>query len=71
MNDIAPHLTRYDVIEDVTNPELGLTQLMNKTVRPTGAIFKSVIKDYYMTDSISRSSQTMAKCSAAFTNNEK
>ncbi|CAB4428653.1 unnamed protein product [Rhizophagus irregularis] len=71
MNDIAPHLTRYDLVENVINPGLGLTQLMNKTIKSTGAIFKSVIQDYYMTDSISRSSQTMAKCSAAFTNNGK
>lgn len=71
MNDIAPHLTRYDLVENVINPELGLTQLLNKTIKSTGAIFKSVIQDYYMTDSISRSSQTMAKCSAAFTNNGK
>jgi NADH dehydrogenase (ubiquinone) Fe-S protein 1 len=69
MNDIAPHLTQYYVVENVSNPELGLTQLLNKTTRSTGAIFKSIIKDYYMTDSISRSSQTMAKCSATFTNN--
>ncbi|CAB4483976.1 NADH-quinone oxidoreductase [Rhizophagus irregularis] len=71
MNDIAPHLTRYDLVENVINPGLGLTQLMNKTIKSTGAIFKSVIQDYYMTDSISRSSQTMAKCSAAFTDNGK
>ncbi|GBB97933.1 hypothetical protein RclHR1_00310061 [Rhizophagus clarus] len=71
MSDIAPHLTRYDGVENVINPELGLTQLMNKTIKSTNAIFKSVIQDYYMTDSISRSSQTMAKCSAAFTNNGK
>ncbi len=67
MSDIAPHLTRYDVVEEMSNPELGLTQLVNKSTKSTGAIFKSIIQDYYMTDSISRASQTMAKCSSAFT----
>ena len=67
MSDIAPHLTRYDNVENTSNPELGLTQLANKTTKSTGATFKSIIQDYYMTDSISRSSQTMAKCSASFT----
>ena len=70
MSDVAPHLTQYDYVENVSNPELGLTQLVNKPTKSTGAIFKSIIQNYYMTDSISRSSQIMAKCSAAFTNNK-
>ncbi|CAI2175832.1 3402_t:CDS:2 [Funneliformis geosporum] len=61
MGDIAPHLTRYDVVEKVGNSELGLARLVKKSPKSSGAIFKPIIQDYYMTDSISRASQTMAK----------
>ncbi|CAG8645286.1 6511_t:CDS:2, partial [Ambispora gerdemannii] len=71
IDDIAPHLTRYDILERITNPTLGLSYLSSREVRaPSGSILRPVIQDFYMTDSISRASQTMAKCSAAFTNKQ-
>ncbi|KAG9286575.1 hypothetical protein G9A89_005343 [Geosiphon pyriformis] len=69
LEDIAPHLTRHDILEITTKPEIGLTQLKNQwgTKQSSGVNFNPVVQDFYMTDSISRASQTMAKCSAAFT----
>nr|CAG8502412.1 7952_t:CDS:2 [Entrophospora candida] len=66
MNELAPHLTHYDIVENNSNPQLGLKPFLKSEAKSTGAIFKSIIQDFYMTNSISRASQTMAKCSSAF-----
>ncbi|CAG8435026.1 7263_t:CDS:2 [Diversispora eburnea] len=69
MNEIAPHLTHYDIVEDVSNRELSINHIIKDSTKSSGAVLKPVIQDFYMTDSISRASQIMAKCSAAFTRN--
>ncbi|CAG8569146.1 10883_t:CDS:2 [Paraglomus brasilianum] len=66
MNEIAPHLTRYDLVETSSHAQLGLMQLVKPSLRPFSAPLNSAIQNFYMTNSISRASQTMAKCSAAF-----
>ncbi|RIB30843.1 NADH-quinone oxidoreductase [Gigaspora rosea] len=67
MNDIAPHLTCYGVIEDTSNSQLGIEHLSKLAVNSSDAKLNPIIQDFYMTNSISRASQTMAKCSVAFT----
>lgn len=80
MYDIAPSLLRYDIIEPASLGSIGLKFVSdsNKGNKSTGEPLTSVIKDYYLTDVISRrysleivlpncSSPTMARCSATFT----
>ncbi|KAL1848032.1 ndufs1 NADH-ubiquinone oxidoreductase subunit [Paecilomyces lecythidis] len=67
MEEISPVLRRYDVVEPTSVSSLSKVQLVdqNKGSKPSGASFKKVIDDFYFTDVISRSSPTMARCSAA------
>ncbi|KAI9759396.1 MAG: NADH dehydrogenase (ubiquinone) 78K chain precursor, 5-prime end [Chaenotheca gracillima] len=67
MAEISPALARYDVVEPVALPSLSRTQLVdqNKGSKPTGEPLRRVIDNFYLTDVISRSSPTMARCSAA------
>ncbi|KAL1997827.1 hypothetical protein VTN02DRAFT_668 [Thermoascus thermophilus] len=67
MEEISPALRRYDIVEPTSMSSLSKVQLVdqNKGCKPTGTAFKKVIEDFYFTDSISRSSPTMARCSAA------
>ncbi|KAF4984677.1 hypothetical protein FZEAL_193 [Fusarium zealandicum] len=67
MAEISPALAAYDVVEPVALPELGKVQLVdqNKSFKATGSPLKKVIDNFYFTDVISRSSPTMARCSAA------
>ena len=67
MEEISPALRRYDIVEPTGLPALGKVQLVeqNKGAKATGAAFKPVIENFFFTDSISRSSPTMARCSAA------
>lgn len=67
MEEISPVMRRYDVVEATSLPLLSKIQLVeqNKGTQPTNAPFKKVIEDFYFTDSISRSSPTMARSSAA------
>ncbi|KAF2271703.1 NADH-quinone oxidoreductase [Westerdykella ornata] len=67
MEEISPALRRYDVVEEVALPGLSKVQLVdqNKGSKPTGAPLKKPIENFYFTDSISRNSPTMARCSAA------
>ncbi|KAH7021073.1 uncharacterized protein B0I36DRAFT_252242 [Microdochium trichocladiopsis] len=67
MAEISPALTAYDVIEPTSLQQLSKVQLVdqNKGAKPTGEPLKNPIKDFYFTDVISRSSPTMARCSAA------
>ncbi|ORX96576.1 NADH-quinone oxidoreductase [Basidiobolus meristosporus CBS 931.73] len=69
MGDIAPHLVRYESVEPTSQANLGLDQLTKLQASVKGDTFTTVIKDFYMTDAISRASSTMAKCSAAFSRN--
>lgn len=67
MEEISPALRRYDVVEPASLPALSKVQLVeqNKGSQATGQVFKPVIENFYLTDAISRSSPTMARCSAA------
>ncbi|MCJ1307031.1 NADH dehydrogenase (ubiquinone) 78K chain precursor, 5-prime end [Agyrium rufum] len=67
MEDISPALRRYDIVEPTSLASLSKVQLVdqNKGAKVTGAPFRRVIEDFYFTDVISRSSPTMARCSAA------
>ncbi|KAI9836183.1 MAG: NADH dehydrogenase (ubiquinone) 78K chain precursor, 5-prime end [Sarea resinae] len=67
MEEISPALRSYDVVEPVALSPLSKMQLVdqNKGSKSTGAPFKKVIENFYFTDVISRSSPTMARCSAA------
>ncbi|KAL9044014.1 MAG: hypothetical protein Q9214_002818 [Letrouitia sp. 1 TL-2023] len=67
MEEISPVLRRYDVVESTALFVLQKVQLVdqNKSSRSTGTPFTKVIENFYFTDAISRSSPTMARCSAA------
>ncbi|KAJ6164335.1 hypothetical protein N7470_003007 [Penicillium chermesinum] len=67
MEEISPVMRRYDVVEPTSVSALSRVQLadQNKGSASTGAPFKKVIEDFFFTDVISRSSPTMARCSAA------
>ncbi|KAL2110280.1 hypothetical protein VUR80DRAFT_1390 [Thermomyces stellatus] len=67
MAEISPALGAYDVIEPVALPKLSKVQLVdqNKGSKATGKVLSKVIENFYFTDAISRSSPTMARCSAA------
>ncbi|KAI6961249.1 NADH-ubiquinone oxidoreductase 78 kDa subunit, partial [Hortaea werneckii] len=67
MEEISPALRRYDVVEPASLPQLSKVQLVeaNKGSQVGGTAFKPVIENFFFTDSISRSSPTMARCSAA------
>ncbi|KAF7168129.1 hypothetical protein CNMCM5623_001243 [Aspergillus felis] len=67
MEEISPVMRRYDVVEPTSLSSLSKVQLVdqNKGVQTTGTPFRKVIEDFYFTNSIARSSPTMARCSAA------
>ncbi|KAF5000010.1 hypothetical protein FGRMN_2091 [Fusarium graminum] len=67
MVEISPALAAYDVVEPVALPALSKVQLVdqNKGAQVTGTPLKKVIDNFYFTDVISRSSPTMARCSAS------
>ncbi|KAK3371384.1 hypothetical protein B0T24DRAFT_531376 [Lasiosphaeria ovina] len=67
MVEISPALAAYDVVEPVALGQLSKVQLVdqNKGAKTTGEPLTKVINDFYFTDVISRSSPTMARCSAA------
>ncbi|KAJ4347845.1 ndufs1 NADH-ubiquinone oxidoreductase subunit [Didymosphaeria variabile] len=67
MEEISPALRKYDVVEPVSLPGLSKVQLVdqNKGAKASGEPLKKPIENFYFTDSISRNSPTMARCSAA------
>ncbi|KAH6669827.1 NADH-ubiquinone oxidoreductase 78 kDa subunit mitochondrial precursor [Halenospora varia] len=67
MVEISPALASYDVVEPVALKQLSKVQLVdqNKGNKPSGEPLKKVVENFYFTDVISRSSPTMARCSAA------
>ncbi|EXJ91538.1 NADH-ubiquinone oxidoreductase 78 kDa subunit, mitochondrial [Capronia epimyces CBS 606.96] len=67
LEEISPALRRYDTLEPTTLSSLSKVQLVdaNKGAKTSGKPFELPIKDFYLTDVISRSSPTMARCSAA------
>lgn len=69
MEEISPALRRYDIIEPTSKDMQSLSKVQivdqNKGAKASSEPFKKVIENFYFTDSISRSSPTMARCSAA------
>jgi len=67
MEEISPALRRYDIVEPASSPALGKVQLVdqNKNAKAGGEPLKNPIENFFFTDAISRSSPTMARCSAA------
>ncbi|EAT91119.1 hypothetical protein SNOG_01470 [Parastagonospora nodorum SN15] len=67
MEEISPALRRYDLVEPVSLPGLSKVQLVdnNKGAQASGQALELPIKNFFFTDSISRNSPTMARCSAA------
>ncbi|QIX01492.1 hypothetical protein AMS68_007009 [Peltaster fructicola] len=67
LEEISPALRRYDIVEPTSLAQLSKVQLVeqNKGAKASGEAFKLPIDNFYFTDSISRSSPTMARCSAA------
>ncbi|KIW57937.1 NADH-ubiquinone oxidoreductase 78 kDa subunit, mitochondrial [Exophiala xenobiotica] len=66
MEEVSPTLRRYDHLEQSALSSLSKVQLVDahKGAKATGEPLKNPIKDFYQTDVISRSSPTMARCSA-------
>jgi NADH dehydrogenase (ubiquinone) Fe-S protein 1 len=67
MVEISPALAAYDVVEPVALGQLSKVQLVdhNKGAKVTGSPLRKMVENFYFTDVISRSSPTMARCSAA------
>lgn len=69
MEAISPALRRYDVVETSSPAVAALARVQlvdaNKAAKPSGAPLRKAIENFYFTDVISRSSPTMARCSAA------
>lgn len=67
--DISPTLVRYDVLEPPSEQAVstGLNALANASAKQGNTTrLENPIKDFYLTDPISRASVTMASCSKAF-----
>ena len=64
LTDVAPNLTRYGDVEGANYfaQALNLVEGANTAVDSVLEPQISSLKDFYMTDSISKASQTMAKC---------
>lgn len=70
LEEVSPNLVRYDDIEETNYFQQAseLAKLVNQEVLADPLVPPQLtIKDFYMTDSISRASQTMAKCVKAVT----
>jgi len=66
LTDVAPNLTRYGDVEGANYFNEALNLLNTDDASPaTNCVLEpqmSTLKEFYMTDSISKASQTMAKC---------
>uniref|UniRef100_A0A8C5KL23 NADH-ubiquinone oxidoreductase 75 kDa subunit, mitochondrial n=1 Tax=Jaculus jaculus TaxID=51337 RepID=A0A8C5KL23_JACJA len=70
LEEVSPNLVRYDDIEGANYFQQAneLAKLVNQQLLADPLVPPQLtIKDFYMTDSISRASQTMAKCVKAVT----
>lgn len=67
MSEVCPHLLRYGEMEAANYFSLVQKLLKQQTKLGTASLSVAVshLEDYYMTDSITRASPTMAKCVAA------
>ncbi|KAJ3166181.1 hypothetical protein HK101_011978 [Irineochytrium annulatum] len=71
MGDVSPTLVSYDAIETGSFADIAIQELKGKGSASSSSAFDLPIKDFYMTDPISRASSTMAKCSQAYTHGKK
>lgn len=73
--EISPSLVHYDETAPTSRElaQLGLKQLISSSPSSTNSptVFTNIVKDFYLTDPISRASRTMAKCSNQFTQNQR
>jgi NADH dehydrogenase (ubiquinone) Fe-S protein 1 len=72
LQEIAPNLLSHDILEPASLPALGLKSQVvdqNSIARTSGKKLSKVIENFYFTNSIARSSKTMAKCSIASSEN--
>ncbi|KAJ3415503.1 hypothetical protein HDV05_004705 [Chytridiales sp. JEL 0842] len=69
--EVSPALVAYDSVEPNTFVGLGLKQLGSVKVPYSAKPLENPLSDFYLSDPISRSSVTMAKCSQSFTHNTK
>uniref|UniRef100_A0A3Q3XJ91 NADH-ubiquinone oxidoreductase 75 kDa subunit, mitochondrial n=1 Tax=Mola mola TaxID=94237 RepID=A0A3Q3XJ91_MOLML len=68
--EVSPNLVRYDDVEEANYFKQAneLSKAVNQTVLTAPLVPPQLtVKDFYMTDPISRASQTMAKCVKAVT----
>lgn len=65
MSDLAPHLVKYDTVELAGFEDLVIENKRGSN-EMNGTTFEDSIDNFYMTDSISRNSQVMARCSKEF-----
>lgn len=68
LGEISPSLVYTDVLEPVSAEiaKLGIDTLAGLETKISGAALKNPIENFWMTDVISRSSVTMAKCIQSF-----
>ncbi|GJQ82258.1 Ndufs1 [Trypoxylus dichotomus] len=65
LEDVAPHLTRYGFSEDANyfRQALELSKKSKSKINNSEIVLNQLeLEDFYMTDTISRASPTMAKC---------
>ncbi|XP_075685959.1 NADH-ubiquinone oxidoreductase 75 kDa subunit, mitochondrial [Rhinoderma darwinii] len=70
LHEVSPNLVRYDDVEEANyfKQAAELSQLANHPLLSEPLVAPQLsIKDFYMTDPITRASQTMAKCVKAVT----
>jgi NADH dehydrogenase (ubiquinone) Fe-S protein 1 len=68
---VAPHLVRPGVVEPSGWVGVGVdTVAAGADKKKVAGALEPVIKNFYMTDPISRASSTMAQCSLAFVKND-
>jgi len=69
MEEISPALRRYDVVEKPSREAQALSKVQltdqNKDAAVSGEPLRKTVENFFFTNSISRSSPTMARCSAA------
>lgn len=67
MSMISPTLVSYDELDPCSFAVDGMTQLSKVSGASSSQPLSLPVRDFYMTDVISRASRTMAQCSQKFT----
>ncbi|XP_040578514.1 NADH-ubiquinone oxidoreductase 75 kDa subunit, mitochondrial [Lepeophtheirus salmonis] len=72
MGEISPNLIRYGALEEANffKQSSEITMIGNVQQHISFGVSKTQLEDFYMTDSISRASPTMAKCISAARHSE-